>query len=210
MYEFYGDGRKRSKDLTQEFRDFSGFLDLCVSDARAAEQHLTGLGFDGPTSIGLVRRFSKETRRLQLDLKQERDQRVLAIQHCLESEVLEASIDNGDISAEAVNRFVNELVPQPGVQLAGLLGPGVGSTPAHSFNIQVNQQIINAVESTVMQNIGGTADLGPKATQLLELIAQHGGAEAGNLSTALYELEDPDARKSDRLAQIFHEARVTE
>jgi hypothetical protein len=197
MYEFYGDGRPRSQDLSQEFRDFSDFLDLCMDDPGSAQSHLTSLGLSPATSAGLVSRYGKEARRLLLDLKHEREQRVLVLRQGLDSDVLETTISNGEISTETIDRLVNDLVPTPGLQLAVLLTAGAGgSTP---INVQINQQIINTVEGSVLQNIRGTADLGPDAKQLLELIERFGGDDTNTLTSALFELEDPDAAKPVRV-----------
>ena len=200
MYEFYGDGRPRAQDLSQDFHDFSGFLDLCIDDPDAAQSHLASLGFDQMSGSILVSRYAKECRRLHLDLKQERESKVIAIRHRIEAEVLEASIASGEISLAAVSQLIEDLVPRAGLQLGGLLGPpslgNVGSSP---INIQLNQQIISSVEGTVVQSVQGTAALGLEATELLDLVTRFGGADSSRLTSALYELEDPDAGPAHRL-----------
>jgi hypothetical protein len=51
----------------------------------------------------------------------------------------------------------------------------------------------------VVQSVQGSVHLNPEPKQLLELIQQLGGASTAELSSAVHELEDEDARVPDRL-----------
>lgn len=198
VFEFCGGDDLQPGDLPQAFSDFSKFLDLCVDDPVAAENSLRLMGVERRASHEMVARCSRDVRRLQLDLKQERETRMLSIRHTLEAEVLELN-GSHQAQSEAANRLVETLVPHarhfpPGA----LLGGGVGASPSPVV-INLNPQYVHAVESTVLQNIQGTVNLGPEPKQLLELIQQHGADETGELESAVLELEDPDARPADRL-----------
>ncbi|KWX19663.1 hypothetical protein AFM11_34570 [Mycolicibacterium wolinskyi] len=63
----------------------------------------------------------------------------------------------------------------------------------------MNQQFISSVQGSVIQNLHGTAHFGPEAREILSIIHELGGAQAASLESSLHELEDPDARKPDRL-----------
>jgi hypothetical protein len=67
------------------------------------------------------------------------------------------------------------------------------------MHVTINQQVIERVEGTVVQNLNGTAHLGAEAQAVLDLIDRFGGEHTAELTTAVHEVEDGDARQSDRL-----------
>jgi hypothetical protein len=81
--------------------------------------------------------------------------------------------------------------------------------------ININQQVINAVESTIIQNVNGTINLGSQAKELLALIESYGGEAANSLRTAVYEIEDENAPPAQRraakkrLKEFLRQVRVT-
>jgi hypothetical protein len=101
VYEFFGTESLNSQELSREFDEFSGFLDLCINDTEAATLTLTGLGLDRRSATDLVSRYGKEVRRLQLDLRQERESRILGIRHSLESEFLDMSSSQSNVGASS-------------------------------------------------------------------------------------------------------------
>jgi hypothetical protein len=198
VFEFLGGEKLQAGDLAREFSDFSNFLDLCIDDPSTAEGALCRMGIERRSSHEMVARYSREVRRLQLDLKHERESRMLNIIHSLESEVLELNASD-QAKSETVQTLVDQLVPQARNFRAGALLSGMAGSGSPPMVVNVNPQFIHAVESTVLQNIQGTVNLGPEAKQLMELIRQHGGGDIGDLESAVHELEDPDARPADRL-----------
>ena len=145
----------------------------------------------------MAMRYGKEARRLQLDLRQQRESRMLAIRHGLESELVEA----GNQSAMGqVEELIEALVPNVGdlgpMQLLTLTSPGSSDIPV---TVTINQQVVNAVESAVIQNVQGTANIGSEAKELLQLVGRFGGQNTATLESAVHELADENARRSDRL-----------
>lgn len=67
------------------------------------------------------------------------------------------------------------------------------------MTLNISQNIVNAVHGTVVQSVYGTANLGASAKELLDLISRFGEADAAELESAVYEIEDSDARPADRL-----------
>jgi hypothetical protein len=146
----------------------------------------------------MVARYGKEARRLELDIRQEEESRLLLIRHSLEAELL----DNGSHTAlpwPEINQMLKSLVPQVGSLAPSRLLALPPTIPSIPVNLTYNQQIIHAVHSTVVQNIQGTVNLGSSAQEIISLISQFGAAAAPELESAVYELEDPDARPADRL-----------
>jgi hypothetical protein len=73
--------------------------------------------------------------------------------------------------------------------------------PAHTsapVTININPQIIYAIESLITREFLGQANFGPQANELLDLINRFGGREEATLKTALDELEDPAAPPTAR------------
>jgi hypothetical protein len=66
--------------------------------------------------------------------------------------------------------------------------------------VNINPQIIKAMESTIIQNVQGVVNLGPRARELLALVNRFGGQETSVLQSAVYELEDTDAPPEARSA----------
>lgn len=63
------------------------------------------------SSSDLVSRFGREVRGLQIDLRHERERRILTIRHSLEEELLEENIDIGQISSDQIDSMLEDLIP---------------------------------------------------------------------------------------------------
>ncbi|TYB98392.1 hypothetical protein FXF53_17985 [Micromonospora sp. WP24] len=195
VYEFFGDGSLPQQDISREFEDFSAFLTECLDAPEAATDRLVGAGLDRLSGAQLVTRYGKEARRLQVDLRQAREMRLMSLRHALESELLDAT---DPPAQKQVQELLEDLIPKPGLVPQQVLTLGDNNrTPPVS--IHINQQLIGRVEGTVLQNVHGTVHLNPQAKQLLELIGRFGGSETNDLESAVHELEDTAARPSDRL-----------
>jgi hypothetical protein len=201
MYEFFADASLPNADLRDEFNNFSNFLMLCSTDASAAADMLAPMGLRGASSVDFVARFGREVRRLQIDLAHERERRILTIRQNLETELVDRGVELRTVPSTQINAWIERLVPGPSASdsLALLAVPqSVQTIPPVTLNI--NQQFIDAVESTVIQNVRGTVQLGSRAKEFLELIDRFGGHEAPLLEAAVYELEDTDAPPAKRSA----------
>ncbi len=198
VYEFFGDDSLPAQGLSAQFDDFSDFLTQCVDDPSAAKQHLRQLGLDPRTGSSLVQRYGKEVRRLHLDLRHDRESRILEIRHSLESELLDLA--SPPQVSKQIDRMIESMMPSAtGAAGKALLAPLETGVPPGSVTVNIHQQIVHAVESTVVQNIQGTVHLGAEATDLIALAKQFGGGRALELESDVHELEDADARPADRL-----------
>jgi hypothetical protein len=103
-------------------------------------------------------------------------------------------------AARELRGLLDELVPDVSADAyQSILAAGRWPEPM-AAEIHVNQQVIDKVEGTVIQNVSGTVSLGPRAQDLLKLIDAYGGAAADSLRTALREVEDKDAPPTRRRA----------
>lgn len=199
VYEFFGDADLLPQEMTQQFSEFSNFLDLCASDPDAAEEELSNRGLPRTSAADIVTRYGRSVRRINTDLRHDRETRMLATKHRLESELLDI-FEGGGIEIADLDSLVNSLTPKPNAwNTLGVVTPVPAPRVPPGTMINVNQQIFQNLQGTVIQSVQGTVHLGAEAKELLQLIASHGGAEAGSLESAVHELEDPDARQVERL-----------
>jgi hypothetical protein len=195
VYEFFGAGTRPGSSITQQFDEFSRFLDQCIENPTGAVTELAGLGVDHLQAPLIVQRYGREGKRIQKDIRQQRETRILTLKHQLEDE-LEDLAEGADMHCQLAT-LVDNLTPRsPGSVLAPSAVPLAGD---RAVNLTINQQIVNAAQGAVIHNVQGTAHFDPEAKQLLELIGQYGGTATSELETAVHELEDPDARSSDRV-----------
>lgn len=210
VFEFFSAEGVSSGGLAAYLEEFSRFLEDCSSRPEAAAQQLTRGGID-PTAAGrIVNRFATQVRRLNLDLKQRREERVLALKHQLEN----LSLEIEGLRGAQLESILNELIPDETPASVMLpTGPRFGIPRGSSglvdqdnvvaSGLTVNnyqQQFIHQVQGSVIQNLQGTVNLAPEARQLLELVAEYGGQERAQLESAVHELEDDGARPIDRVA----------
>lgn len=201
MYEFFADASVFGTDLGGQFDKFSRFLALCADDQSAAIGLFDETKFRSATISDLVSRFSREVRRLQVDLRQERERRILFLRQSLEQELVENDIDFRQVPSGQLSVLLDSFMPGPSASesLALLAGPQP-AVQTGLITVNINQQIISAMESTIIQNVQGEVNLGPQAKEILALIGQFGGGDTVGLRSDVYELEDPDAPPANRSA----------
>jgi hypothetical protein len=200
MFEFFADAAVAQPILRQEFDIFTHFLELCAGSPSKAADVLDATGIGKAAGSELVERFGREFRRLRVDLKHERERRMLTLRHSLEGELLEGGVDL-DASAAEVDSLLERLVPEPSA-LSPLSALGASSWPPAPYpgSAYIGQQVINAMEYTVIHNIQGTVSLGVSARELLSLADHFGGPDAVALKSAVHELEDGGAPVDKREA----------
>lgn len=196
VFEFFSGKEEPHGGLTQTFEDFTAFLENCVAVPEAATRELVSFGANQGTAALLVSRFGTKARRLSLDLRQRREERVLTIKHQFENVLLEGE----GLDEAAFGQLLDELVPLPTAGSALAVGgsPGVAS-PALTVN-NFNPQFVSQVNGAVVQSVAGNLNLGAQARELLDLVATYGGDSRDLLESAVHELEDEEAPGVDRLA----------
>jgi hypothetical protein len=201
VYEFFAEPTAVRGNQNEDFNEFSRFLRLCSTDPSAAADALASTGIGRARSADLVAQFGREVRRLQVDLIHERERRILAIRHNLEEQLVASGVDMGQVPRTQIDALIEKLVPGPSVTDAlGLAAAPHSLQATAAVTLNINQQFISATESTVIQNLQGTAHFSFRARELLELINRLGGNETPLLEAAVHELEDKNARPADRSA----------
>ena len=198
VYEFFSDGQLAMGDLSTELREFSDFLELCIENPDMARAILQDNSVPESWVSKIIEKYAKEARRLKIDIRHERETKLLSIRHRLESELLEYDADVDDAFSLA-----NSLVPA----MAGFADSlSIASSQSSSSiaqpipTIVVNQQVFKAVNGIVASELSGVAHLRQEPAQLLELISRFGEQQRADLESSVHELEDEDAKKVDRVS----------
>lgn len=194
VFEFFSADGEPEGGVNRYFEDFSSFLEDCVTTPEAAVAQLVATGTAPGAAEILVSRFAIRARRLSLDLKQRREERMLSLKHEFENLFIETNGFKGEDFVTVLEQWIP--LPAPTGIIQGHR-PTLGSTvTVNNFN----PQFIEAVAGSVVQNLSGTVNLNAEAKDLLGLIATFGGYERAELETAVHELEDDGARDTDRVA----------
>lgn len=194
VFEFFSAEGAPEGGLSRYFEDFSSFLENCVATPEAAVALLVADGMTETAAETIVTRFAIRARRLSIDLKQRREERILNLKHQFENLFLEVD----GLEGEDLTAALDELLPPPAA--TGVIkGPSSTLSPPVTVN-NFSPQFIRQVAGPVVQNVAGTVNLGVEAKQLLGLIAEFGGHERTDLETAVHELEDDGARGAERVA----------
>lgn len=196
IYEFHGEPPPGEANLSAEFQDFSKLMDLCATDTEAAAGLLKSKNLDTREVSKILEKYSKEVRRLQLDIKHDAENKIVSIRHRLESELIEFSPTEEDWNSIA--SIVNALIPNFSV---GLPAPSLSFSALSAANITYNfrPQFVNTMNGVIAEEIHGNQHFAPEHHQLLDLIRIHGGAQTKQLETAVYEVADKGVDQVDRL-----------
>ncbi|WP_328381446.1 hypothetical protein OHQ88_32925 [Micromonospora zamorensis] len=197
VYEFYGDDSVGDIDLTGQFDEFSVFLSACLDRPDEAVRILDATSMDAVQAYEVVARYSKEARRLKVDIRQARESRLLSLRHRLEDELSELDASDLDIA-----RIADAVVPRIDSFELGLSSPrpAIQITSPGDVSVAFSSQVIGTVNGIAAQQVQGTQNFGVEARQLLELINAYGGDQRADLASSVHELEDDDARRQDRIA----------
>ena len=73
--------------LALQFQEFSHLMDMSVTDFAGAEAFLEGKQLQPREVAEILTRYAKEAKRIHIDMRQIREQKVMSIRHRLESEL---------------------------------------------------------------------------------------------------------------------------
>lgn len=202
IYEFHGEEPKGQNGLTTEFAEFTQLMDLCISNPTAAEAMLLVKKVAPREILDILARYSKEAKRIQVDLKHDRERKILCIRQRLESELVDVLPANVDWAI--IGSLVESSVPAISGSSSAISidqGPIRLTSLQESPNITINlkPQIIQTVNGIVAQEIHGDQYLTRQDQELLSLIQKYGGEKTAVLASAVHELADKSAPSHDRL-----------
>jgi hypothetical protein len=144
----------------------------------------------------IVGRYSKEAKRLVIDLKQERERKMLGVRHRLEAELAEVVPSN--FNWQIIDALIETAIPKIN-GVSSVLGVPLQLTPTSNLTVNIQPQIISSVNGIVAQEIMGDQYINEDAKKLLDLIQQYGDKKTMELTSAVYELADKSAPQSGRI-----------
>lgn len=201
VYEFRGHPPVGQSSLEADFQEFSRIMALFEVDPDAAAKLLAEKGPNTPEIARLISKYSKEAKRLQLDIRHEAEAKSVSIRHRLESELLD--LDPTPQEWEQIQVLVSSALPPHGSLSYDVLAAGSAATrlttgPVH-FTYNVRPQFIGTVNGVIAEEINGNQHFEPEHHQLMALIARHGADKSKELETAVYEIADKGVEKVGRL-----------
>lgn len=194
VIEFYGEG-DHGRDLQSELEEFTEFLNL-LGDTDAATTMLVKLGLPPSRARELVGRYAREARRVQLDVKHQRSQRVLSIQQQLESELVD---EIPHLGIEQIGDLVEQLVPTSPFSGNMALTQASGPSPGPSTSYVFAEQYIVHAEGVVANKIDGPVSIGTSTAELIALVREFQGGDSEVLEIAAREATDEGAPAGARL-----------
>ncbi len=184
-----------NKDISESeindlYKQFTSFMDLCSSNPKEAEKIIGELDVSEPEKQRILRKYVKESQRLLLDIKQERESKILTIKHKLQNELQEY-----DLSKDVID-YVEDTVPSSKTTKHLTFGNQI----VQNQTILMNPQIINKVDGIVTNELNGNIHFSPEETEFNKLIEKFSAtvSEATELQTSLYELKDKASSKEKK------------
>lgn len=198
VYEFFGGGNLESSKLPDKFNEFTSFMESCVANPEAAKMILESNNLNKLEVMDILERYSKEARRIQVDLKHERERAIMKIRHGLESELIEHV--KGAEEWEVIERLVNSSIPGAGgTRLSTVFNEGAAFGQAANYTINLSPQIIETVNGVVAGTINGNQHLTENDKELLRLIERFGGRDALKLGACVHEISDSQIESSRKI-----------
>lgn len=170
------------EEINNLYKEFTSFMDLCSSKPDEAKLIINNSKIPDHKKHQVFQKYIKETQRLLLDLKHEREIKLVTIKHRLENDLQEENLSN------ELSQYIDNALPKAQTS-KGLLGL---NQHISTQIININPQIIGRVDGIVCQEINGNVNFTPEEQELSKLIDNYATelSDITNLKSALYELID--------------------
>lgn len=177
-------------EINDLYKEFTAFMDLCSSNPTEAKKIIDNLSLSEPKKQSILKKYIKESQRLLLDIKQEREIKIISIKHKLQNELQEYEL------SKEVTKYIEETVPSP--QTTKYLT--FGNQTIQNQTIMINPQIIGKVDGIVTNELNGNINFSPEEQELNKLIEKYSKnlSEAAELQTSLFELKDKASSKEKK------------
>lgn len=189
LYSIYStNGNINTSNIDAIFDNFSTFMDICVSAPDTAKSIIDNLNLTSEHKIKILKKYLKEAQRLFLDLKQERESKILSIKHRLEIDLQEYEL------SKYMEEYIDNSVPRP------YISNYLRLQPMQPPVININPLFIDKVDGIVCSEINGTVNQTAEDKMFIDFFKQlsENIAESITLQTALYELNDKSSSKESK------------
>ena len=189
LYSIYStNGNINASNIDAVFDNFSTFMDICVSAPDTAKSIIDNLDLTSEHKIKILKKYLKEAQRLFLDLKQERESKILSIKHRLEIDLQEYEL------SKDMEEYIDNSVPRP------YISNYLRLQPMQPPVININPLFVDKVDGIVCSEINGTVNQTAEDKMFIDFFKQlsENIAESITLQTALYELNDKSSSKESK------------
>lgn len=186
----------KENEIEELYRDFSQFMDLCSKNPNEALQLIENTKITPKRKNEIFIKYSKEAQRLLLDMKHEREIRLLRIKQRLESEIQEFEIN------ENIYKIIEDSIKPP----KGINSILTGNPTINNLTINVDSAVEKQINQIVENEINGNIHFSTEEEEIQKLIEKHGEnqAEINKLNNYLYELKDMNTSKEEKRISWQH------
>ncbi len=186
IYAFHTQDESYERNISKNFNEFTDILNLCLTNPQKAEEILKQSLSSSKQVDDIISRYTKEARRILLDIKHSSESKILSLKQRLESELIDYVQDENEISC-----IINKIIPQ-------LIHPEINSIPSFltqtpsdkNLTININQKIYEKIEGIVIDEFSGSLQYNNNEKLLLELFQKYEENSYNELKSALNELKD--------------------
>ena len=196
VYELFSECDISPKAITKEFDEFSNLMDMCVANPEQATLLLDSKNLNKKEVFNIVEKYSREARRLHIDIKHERERKILNIKHKLEADLGEHARNASDW------KIIDQLVDNGVPKISGVSSSIVSSLPKPNethITLNINSNVIETVNGVISDEINGDQNLGINEKKLIELINSHAPGRSVELTSAIHEISDKGINETDKL-----------
>ena len=185
-----------ASELPSVFQDFTMLLEVCDKNPEVAVSLVSEMGVAQEQAVQIVKRYVTEAKRLLLDIRHEKETKILSIKHRLEAELDDFHLAN-QLSIDLSTKIPSENIEST------FLGPMKTIFPLqiHHAVVNINSQYINEVKGIVAAELSGEGHYSEQDQRLIDLIERFASskAEAMTLRSTLNELKDKSLPNDRRL-----------
>lgn len=189
----YSNSNIPSDKISELYKDFTTFMELCAKNPDEAENLIKNFSsIEEVKKRGILTKYIKESQRLLLDIKQDKEVKLLNIQHRIQNEINEIEIDDN------IKNYIENSISD-NVSLENLTNP---SNVIQTQNIYINSQIIEKIDGIVVNELNGNINFSNEDIHLQKLIEKYVSeiTEKTELKNSLFELKDSNSTKEAKRA----------
>lgn len=198
IYSFFCDEESMDSDKFEgTFNEFTNFLDVCANDVNKANRMLLDTTLSSSEIDRIVNRYSREAKRLAIDIKYEQESKMLSLRHRMHSELIDS------VQEDTINSMFTYESPESLFDITSTDYVNSFISKVHTVNIN-NSQILSNVKGIFAKEINGGLIYNEFDEQLISLFKEKASTKFDymKLKAALEELKDESAPETNRVTAL--------
>jgi hypothetical protein len=186
IYAFHTQEESFEKNISKNFSEFTEILNMCLNNPEKAEEILNQRLASPKQVNDIISRYTKEARRVLLDIKHSSESKILSLKQRLESELIDYVHNEIEIQS-----IISNVLPQLINPEINYISKFLTQAPSdRNITINYNQKIIEKVEGIVIDEFSGSLKYNDNEKMFLELFQKYEEKSYDDLKSALNELKD--------------------